>query len=179
MLTAAVAALAARYPATVDPDEEFVRAVRFLGWSPDSATLLRAGYVAAGLVGLLAAGCAVVVGRSALAPMAGVAAGSATALAVRRGPPALAALRRTRALGAATGLVGSVVLRMRLDPTPERAARFAARVGDGPLADSLGDRVAAARGTPRSGLGAFADAWTAWFPALDRSVALVAAAADA
>jgi len=56
--------------------------------------------------------------------LSGLAGGLATHIA-HRGPVWLASLRRTRALGAAPGLVGRLVLRMRLDPSTERAVRFA------------------------------------------------------
>jgi Flp pilus assembly protein TadB len=67
---------------------------------------------------------------------------------------------------------------MRIRPTAEGAAGFAAET-DGRLGDRLADHVARARGTPLSGLGAFADTWRERFPAFHRSLTLVEAAAAA
>ncbi|MFC7226047.1 type II secretion system protein [Salinirubellus salinus] len=102
-----------------------------------------------------------------------------TALAARRWlPDLLATARLTRALGAVPGLVGRLVLRLRLDPTVESAVAFAAD-GDGPLARSLAREAHRARGTGRAGLDAFADRWADRFPSLRRACSLVAAAASA
>ncbi|MFB6160813.1 MAG: type II secretion system protein, partial [Haloferacaceae archaeon] len=84
--------------------------------------------------------------------------------------------RRTRAVGETTDLVGRAALRMRVEPTAERAAAFAADAGSGPLAASLADHVGRARGTPGTGLRTFAAEWVEWFPALERAVTLVEAA---
>lgn len=86
--------------------------------------------------------------------------------------------RRNRALGAAPALVSRAVLRIRVAPTVEGAAAFAAET-DGRLGDHLEEHVRRARGTPQSGLGAFAAMWRDTFPALHRAVTLVDAAADA
>ncbi len=86
--------------------------------------------------------------------------------------------RRSRTLGTAPTIVSRAVLRMRIMPTSEGAAEFAAET-DGRLGDRLADHVARARGTPMSGFGTFADAWRERFPALHRSITLVEAAADA
>ncbi|MFB6129701.1 MAG: type II secretion system protein, partial [Salinigranum sp.] len=112
-------------------------------------------------------------------PLLAAAVGLGAVHAVHRAPVVLAELRRTRALGATTGLLGRAVLRMRIEPSPERAARFAAATGAGPLAESLGEHVRRAAGTPQSGFGGFAAEWREWFPALERSTALVEASADA
>ncbi|MES3517784.1 MAG: type II secretion system protein [Natronomonas sp.] len=105
--------------------------------------------------------------------------GSIAAVAICRGTLLVVAHgRRTRALGEAPDVVGRAVLRVRIAPTTEGAAAFAAE-HDGRLGKSLGGHVRRARGTPRSGLDSFAEAWGETFPALRRSVSLVIAAADA
>jgi hypothetical protein len=68
---------------------------------------------------------------------------------------------------------------MRLDPSAERAVRFAARTGEGPLAEGLARCERANADTPTSGLRAFAREWRPWFPAIDRAAALVRTAAAA
>ncbi|WP_128906142.1 type II secretion system protein [Halorubrum amylolyticum] len=158
---------------------ELRRSVAFLGWDATSERVIEAGHrvgVGAGLV------CAVVAAVVA-GPVAGVSSGLIGGLgathAVHRGPVWLASLRRTRALGAAPGLVGRLVLRMRLDPSTERAVRFAARTGDGPLADGLARHERGSADGPTSGLRAFAREWQPWFPAIDRAAALVRTAASA
>ncbi|PSP42354.1 type II secretion system protein [Halobacteriales archaeon QH_2_66_30] len=65
---------------------------------------------------------------------------------------------------------------MRLSPTPERAAEFTARSGEGVLADDLARHVRQTRNTARSGLLTFGDAWADRFPSLRRSLTLVTAA---
>lgn len=87
--------------------------------------------------------------------------------------------RRASAMGAAPALVSRVVLRMRIEPSVEAAAVFAARTGSGPLAADLERRVRRARSEPGSGLGAFGEAWGDRFPALRRATMLVTAAGDA
>jgi len=104
--------------------------------------------------------------------------GYGTTVLVRGGFLAVASARRSRALGAAPALVGRAVLRTRIEPTAEAAASFAADA-EGRLGDRLDEHVRRARGTPRSGLGAFAAAWRSRFPALHRALSLVAAAAEA
>ncbi|MGQ3328570.1 type II secretion system protein [Halorubrum sp. FL23] len=158
---------------------ELRRAVAFLGWEATSSRVIEAGYRAGVGVGLA---CAVVIAFvSGPVPglLFGLAGGLGTVHAVHRGPVWLASLRRTRALGAAPGLVGRLVLRMRLDPSTERAVRFAARTGDGPLAEGLARRERANADGPTSGLREFAREWRPWFPAIDRAAALVRTAASA
>lgn len=73
-------------------------------------------------------------------------------------------------------LVCRLVVRMRVSPSPEAAAAFAAR-GERPAADRLAAAVRAARGTGDTGLRRFAaDCPT---PGVDRAVALVESAAEA
>lgn len=104
--------------------------------------------------------------------------GYGTAVFARGGIIVLGNARRSRTLGTAPTVVSRAVLRMRIMPTAEGAAAFAAET-DGRLGDRLSDHVARARGTPLSGLSAFADAWRERFPALHRAVTLVEAAAAA
>lgn len=175
-----VPTLARLYPWPVDPSTELTRSLGYLDTDLRPETVVRAGYGAAVVCGLLG-----FVAVSLLTQSLGIAGAAALAVAalaahgVHRGPVLAASARRTRALGATAGLVGRAVLRLRIDPTAERAARFAARTGDGPLADSLGEHVRRATGTPQSGFDGFAREWREWFPALDRSVALLTASAAA
>ncbi|MFC7044893.1 type II secretion system protein [Halobacteriaceae archaeon GCM10025711] len=161
-----------------DPDLD--RALAFLGVDLDSETVTAAATGTATLTVLLSLGAMVVL--PGLAGRVGgllAVAGAALAYAVYRAPRWLATARRTRALGDATDLVGRAVLQMRLSPTSERAAAFAARRGAGPLAASLREHRRRARGTPRSGWRGFADEWADWNADLRRAVRLVTAAADA
>ncbi|ELZ58645.1 MULTISPECIES: hypothetical protein [Halorubrum] len=158
---------------------ELRRAIAFLGWDVTAARVVDLGYrvgVAVGLVVTVVGG--VVAGAVAAGP-AGLAAAVGGIHAVHRAPVWLASLRRTRALGAAPGLVGRLVLRMRLDPSTERAVEFAARTGDGPLAAALSRHERGSADGPTSGLQAFAREWRPWFPAIDRAAALVRTAATA
>jgi hypothetical protein len=133
---------------------------------------------AAGLaVGWWVGVAALLAGRPAMLLVAPCAGYGAT-VSVRGGVLAAVNVRRSRALGTAPALVGRAVLRSQIEPTPERAAAFAADT-EGRLGDRLGERVRRARGTPRSGLGEFAAAWRDSFPALHRALTLVAAAAEA
>lgn len=91
-------------------------------------------------------------------------------------PEWLATARQTRALGELPDLIGFAVLRMHVDPTPERAAEFAAENTVGPLAASLNEQLRRARGAPHTGWSAFADAWTDHAPTLPRATALLSAA---
>lgn len=157
------------------------RALSYLGWARTPGEVRRAAAAGGAALGcLLAAFAAVMLPRyaTALAPGA-LAVAVGVAVGGPRLPVALARFARTRALGDATWLVGRAVLRMRLEPTVERGARFAARTGEGPLARSLGRHVRQTTGTPESGFAGFAAAWGSWFPALERSAALLAAGAAA
>ncbi|WP_435094692.1 type II secretion system protein [Halorubrum sp. N11] len=158
---------------------ELRRAIAFLGWDATSDRVIEAGYRAGVGVGLACAVAVAVVFGPVPGLLFGLAGGLGATHAIHRGPVWLASLRRTRALGAAPGLVGRLVLRMRLDPSTERAVRFAARTGDGPLADGLARRERANADGPTSGLRAFAREWQPWFPAIDRAAALVRTAASA
>lgn len=129
------------------------------------------------VVGLCLGSGALAVGHPSLLLVASALGYGAAALA-RGGLVAFGNARRSRTLGTAPTIVSRAVLRMRIAPTAEGAAEFAAET-DGRLGDRLGDHVARARGTPLSGFGTFADAWRERFPALHRAVTLVEAAADA
>jgi hypothetical protein len=179
-LTGTVAVLGQCWPGSVETDETLDRQLAFLDASFSSTVVLRAGYtigVASAVVALLAG---LVFGLPVVAAGLGAATVGTLAIhAVHRGPAALAALERTRALCAASDLVGSLVLHVRLSPAVEPAVAFAARTGHGPLARSLDDHVRRAAGTPATGLETFAAAWGEWFPALERATDLVTTAVDA
>ncbi|WP_436930541.1 type II secretion system protein [Halosimplex halobium] len=177
---AAVETLAAVAPWDPGTDPQLGRAVDFLGWDLDAETVLRAAD-GAGVVAAVAVAVPLIplLGAPSVAVAAALLVGLAVAAAARYLPRGLATARRTRALGTAPELVSSAVLRMRLAPTPETAAAFAAETSDGRLARSLSAHVRRARGTGRSGLSAFADEWAEWFPALRRALTLVESAGSA
>lgn len=176
-----VDALAGLYPASPSPGADLRRSLSFLGWAVDAESVVAAGYVAGAVAGVLAAPLALAVPpsyRFGVLPAA-AAVGAGTTHCVHRLPVAAAAVVRTTALGEAPGVVARAVLRMRIVPTVESAATFAADSGRGPLAASLRRHVDRAAGAPRSGFAAFGDEWAEWFPALRRATGLVVAAADA
>jgi Flp pilus assembly protein TadB len=129
------------------------------------------------VVGVLTLLLAVVLGHPAVVLVA-VGLGYGTVVAARGAMVALANARRSRTLGSAPELVARAVLQTRVAPTAEGAAAFAAET-EGRLGDRLAEHVRRARGSPRSGLGQFADGWRDSFPALHRSLTLVDAAAGA
>ena len=177
--------LAGWWPWAVDVEPETERALSYLAAGVDAETLGAAARAAAVLVVVAAVGAGVSVATLATPQFglavasAGMAAGVAVPFVADRGPRFLATLARTRALGGAASLVGRTALRLRIDPTVERAAAFAARTGHGPLAASLGEHVERAVGTPRSGIDTFAAEWDDRFPALGRAVTRLDAAASA
>ena len=158
---------------------ELQRAVAFLGWDMTAGRVVEVGTRAGIVSGLVSAGVGGLLGGPGPGILVGLVVGLAVTHVVHRGAVWLAALRRTRALGAAPGLVGRLVLRMRLDPSTERAVRFAARTGRGPLAAGLARHERRCVNGPTSGLRAFAREWRPWFPAIDRAAALVRTAASA
>ncbi|WP_336022036.1 type II secretion system protein [Halobellus salinisoli] len=174
--------LAEWYPGDVEPTDDLHRSLAFLGSDLRADTVVRAGYVAAVPVAVLAL-CALVALLPVLPVAASVPAAAGIGLGathvVHRLPVAAATLRRARALGDAPSLVARAALRLRLDSTPERAAIFAARTGTGPLARSLAAHAERTRSGPSAGLDAFAAEWRSWFPALERSIALLSAAVEA
>ncbi|MFC4358753.1 type II secretion system protein [Halobium salinum] len=178
-LDVAVKSLAGVYPwPAPDAGDDLSRALAFLDSARAPSEVVAAGYVAGAVAAALLLPLTVVL-PPLVATAAAVAAGFGTMYAAHRGPVVLARIRRTRALGASSDLVGRAVLRMRLDPALEGAAAFAARGGDGPLVRSLRRHVRRAAGTPRSGLDDFAAEWGSSFAALDRSVSLLVAGAAA
>lgn len=177
-----VRTLTSWYPRPVDPTPELHRALAFLDSDLRADTVVRAGYVAAVPASLLSL-CVFLLAVPGLPAPASVPAAAGIGLGVthviHRLPVVGATLRRTRALGDAPGLIARAALWLRLDPTPERAAIFAARTGMGPLARSLAAHAERTRGGPAAGFDGFADEWREWFPALDRSTSLLVAAVDA
>ena len=170
--------LARGYPWPVSASDALQQAVRTLGWTVKPETVVRAGYTA-GVSVTLFVGMVSGLRFGFLGMVFALICGIGTIHAVHVGPVIAARARRTVALGDAPGLVSRAVLRMRLSPTPEGAAAFAASSGDGPLAASLDRHVRQARLTGDSGFALFASAWGERFPPLRRSVALITAAGSA
>lgn len=175
--TILVAALARLYPWPVEVSEELRDALAVLSWELSPEQVVRGGYGAgmlvavAGLVAVPATGI-----RWPVVTLAVCALALWSVHVVHTLPTLAATARRTSALGAAPDLVARAVLSMRLSPTPERAAAFAARTGDGPLADSLAQHVRQTQHSARSGLSTFGDAWADLFPSLRRSCTLLSVA---
>lgn len=178
VLSSVVAGLARLYPWPVETSEALRDALVFLGWDLTPSQLARAGYGTGLLVGI----CVILTTSFLLgvSSLAAVVIGCALALGathlVHSVPKLAATARRTSALGAAPDLVARAALRMRLSPTPEQAAEFAAHTSDGVLAESLGTHVRQTQNTARSGLMTFGDAWVDLFPSLRRSFTLIIAA---
>lgn len=172
--------LARLYPWPVEASDDLRRALRTVGWDTTAETVVRAGCGAG-----LGAGAAValmvmlVPGGSVPLALTGVAAGFVTVHAVHTAPRLWASAAQTRALGAAPDLVSRAVMSMRLAPTPERAAVFAADAGRGRLSASLARHVRRARHTGHTGLETFGERWADSLPSLDRALALVTAAGRA
>ena len=174
-------ALASAYPWEVEASEELRLALEFLGRPVTPGTVVRAGYVVGASVAVALGSLALFLpdGYRTAVALAAVALGLLGAHLVHAAPRLWAKARRTRALGAAPDLVARAVLSMRLSASPERAAAFTARTGEGRLAASLDEHVRANRAAPASGLHSFGDAWADLFPSLRRSVSLVSAAGEA
>ena len=164
---------------TTEASAELERSVSFLGWDVTADGIVEIGYRLGVAAGVAVAAVAALIVNAPAGLLAGGIVGLSTTHAVHRGPVWLATLRRTRALGAAPGLVGRLVLRMRLDPSTERAVEFAGRTGRGPLAEALTRHERRCVNGPTSGLRAFAREWRPWFPAIDRASTLVRTAASA
>lgn len=190
MSRAWLAWLAGVWPLAVDPADELADSVRYLADrglvapETDAARVTRATNTLAVAVGCLAFVSVVVVAPSrfrsgTVGAVTAILTGTLLAWLGRRLPVWLAAFDRTRAVGAVTTVVGLAAARLRLDPAPELAARFATRGATGPLAAALSRSVRGARAEPDAGLTSFAAEWSAWFPALERAVALLRGAADA
>lgn len=95
------------------------------------------------------------------------------------GPSLAVRMRRARALGDAPQLLGLAVLRLRVTPTPEAAAVFAAEHAEGPLARSLRDSVRSATGSGAAGWDGLASRWGEQLPELRRGISLLTAASVA
>ncbi|MFC7098451.1 type II secretion system protein [Halobaculum marinum] len=191
LVRAGIRSLALAWPATLPTpsvDDDLADACRLLDARVDPQELTTAAAVLGIAIGVVAfAGTLLVAPGTAstrvvaLAGAVAVALGSATDVLCRRLPVLVATGRRRRAAADAATVVSSLALSLRLSPVPERAVRFAATVGDGPLQRSLrrhGDRAAVA-GRTDGGLGAFGSEWAEWVPGLDRSLALLVDALDA
>ena len=132
-------------------------------------------------VGIVAGFVVAVIAVAAASPpllVAALGVGIGSVAGCRTAVRTVASARRSHALGAAPTLVSRAVLRIRVAPTAEGAAAFAAET-DGRLGGHLEAHVRRASGTPRSGLGSFAAMWRDSFPALHRAMTLVDAAANA
>lgn len=180
MLSSLLSALAELYPWSVEPTDDLERALAFLPTNIDAETVVSAGNGVGMLLCSIAPCLLPFVSVTNVAVWALVVATAAgCAYGIRKLPLALATARRTAVLGEAPDLIGRAVLRMRIAPTAESAAAFAARTGRGPLAASLDGYVRRASGTPRSGLADFGAEWADWHPSLRRAMLLLEAAADA
>lgn len=181
MLNAVVRRLAHEWPTSVSADRSLDRSLAFLGIDIAGTQLLAASYTVAALIVATLPLVQLLV-PAILRPLAIILVLSLAAgvvLAARNGPPFLARVRRTRALGATPTLVTYATVRMRLEPVPERAARFAGDALDGPLGDSLESHAERAAGGPGSGFDGFAEEWGEWFPAVERGCSLLEGAASA
>ncbi len=170
-----IGALARLYPWPVETSAELRDALALLAWEVPPTQLVRAGYGAglvAGVISLLTVPLVPASMRLAVGFLACVASLLIVHL-VHTAPKLAATGKRTSALGAAPDLVSRAVLSMRLEPTPERAAAFTAQSSDTLLAESLATHVRQARTTAHSGLITFGDAWSDLFPSLRRSFALI------
>ncbi|WP_224269889.1 type II secretion system protein [Haloprofundus salinisoli] len=174
-----VRALARLAPVDVDTSRPLADALSYLDAPVSGETVVRGGYGAAVVVAFCSLPAVTLLAPPLVAVAAAFGCGLAGAHVIHRAPVLLARTRRAGALGDAAGVVNRVVLRLRLDPTAERAAVFAARTGRGPLAASLAAHVRRARGTPDSGLAAFGDEWADRLPALGRATTLLLASAAA
>ncbi len=167
----------ASWPRTPAVDGALRDACEELDW-PAAPQLVAASEAIGSLIVVAGTLTAVAIGAVTLLSLA-VVLGTGLLLAARNAPIAAAALSRTRAVGDAPGLFGRLTLRLRVEPSLERAVAFAGRSGDGDLANSLREHARDARGTPGSGLASFAAAWGETAPEIERAAALVADAADA
>jgi len=173
-------AVAAAAPYTASVPDGYRRACRSLSLSPPAETILTAGDGAAGCGIALSLLAVAVGGPLATTISLALLAGALGIVALTRyGVPLAADAKRVRTLGAAPALVSVLVLGATLWPSAERAAAFAVRASDTPLAARLDAHRRRATGTPRSGLGAFATAWGDAFPALERAVGRVERATTA
>lgn len=166
-----------RSPLVVEPPDDLSDALACLETDASAATVAAASEAVGG--------CVFVVGTllallppvpTVLALSVGTTVAVAAGWALLRAPVALAAARRRRAIGTAPWLVCLAAMRLRVSPTAESAAAFAARDDDRLLARRLGMHVRRARGTPESGFEGFRQEWRERFVPLDRAVASLQAA---
>lgn len=163
------------YPWPVETSDALDETLFFLDWGLTPEQVVRAGYGAGLVVGAISFLGAVLAPRE-LRLLSTLVACAATVLCihvVHSAPKVATAAKRTRALGAAPDLVARAVLRMRLTPTPERAAEFAAHSSEGVLSESLATHVRQTQNTATSGLITFGDDWADLFPSLRRSCSLI------
>jgi len=164
-------ALAELWPRAPVVDDELTIACRFLD-APEATRLVAASNVLGIVVGVLGLLLVGLTRRISVLPIV-VIIGVVPPIAARQLPIAAAQFVRTRALGESPALFGRLTLILRVEPSLERAARFASRSGDGRLAAALGGHVRRARAGPESGLRSFAKEWGAWEPALERASARI------
>lgn len=172
-----ITALAAWYPWSVEPGEETAAALRFLGWPPDDYCRAANGFGALATASLLAA--TLIGGFAPWTLSLAVGFGAATVAALRTVPRVLATAARRRALGTAPWLVCRAAMRLRVTPTTEAAAAFAARNPAGPLDRSLASAVRRAQGTAAAGFDEFLDRWGEDLPPLRRGIRLLEAVPSA
>lgn len=165
--------IAERLPAVSLPVPDDLRGtLDALDWhvTPADVARLTACFV---VLAALALPVAVVAPLPALAVVAYALAG---ACAVRYTPSLMLALHESRLVGAGPGFVARLALRVRLDPSAEGAAAFAAETGDDPLSVALVGAVRATAGTPETPLDTVSSSLPT--PGLRRAVALVRAAVE-
>lgn len=156
------------------------QSLRLLEWDLTAESVQR-GAASAGLVAaIVGVGLGVVlVGPDPIVLSIGCLLGIGTGYGAYLIPQALARIERSRALGAAPALVGRIVLGMELTPATEPAVTFATESDDSTLARHLARCCNRTRTEPVSGVEYFGREWGQWFPPLERSLRLVAAAETA
>ena len=157
---------------SVPVSDDVEEALGTLGWraEPSDVGCAAAPFVVVAVLSLPLAAVVPLVGMT-VAAYATVA-----ALAVLQTPAFALALYESRLVGAGPGLVARLALRVRIEPSAEAAARFAARTGDGPLARALAGCVRSTAGTPETPLDTFEAVLPT--PGLRRAVTLVGAAVE-
>lgn len=166
--------LEASYPFEVRLGTETATALRFLGQQPERY------YRVTNMLGVLSAvasllAATLIVGPATWTLLAAVGVGAATVAAARAVPRVVADASRRRALGTAPWLVCRAAMRLRVTPTAEAAAVFAASDPEGSLDRSLAAAVRRAQGTAEAGFDAFLDRWGDRLPPLRRGIRLLEA----
>jgi len=172
-----VAAVTPRWPREPAVPAELDDACQRLGL-PAAPELVAAAEAIGAALATAVAFAGLIAGVPALLPLA-IALGVVPAVVVRAVPVTLVELAMTHAVGDAPALFGRLTLRLRVEPSLERAVTFAARSGDGALAASLAAHARDARGTGDSGLASFAAEWGEHAPWIEQAAALVVDAAEA